>query len=87
MVSQTVKVTNEMGIHMRPANILVTAMTKYSSNIDIIYKEKKINGKSIMNVMAACITNGSEITVICDGTDENEMLKEAVSIIESGFGE
>lgn len=87
MVSKTVKITNEMGFHMRPANVFVTAMTKYVSDVEIIAGEKKINGKSIMNIMAACIKCGSEITVECNGPDENEMLQEAVAMIESGFGE
>ena len=87
MVSQTTKITNEMGFHMRPANVFVTEMTKYSSNINIITNDKKINGKSIMNLMAACIKYGSEITVECDGPDEKEMLNKAIEMIESGFGE
>ena len=87
MVSQTTKITNEMGFHMRPANVFVTEMTKYSSNINIITNDKKINGKSIMNIMAACIKYVSEITVECDGPDEKEMLNKAIEMIESGFGE
>ena len=87
MVSQNVKITDEMGFHMRPANVFVTAMSKYASNINIIANDKKINGKSIMNIMAACIKCSTEITVECDGPDEKEMLAEAISIIESGFGE
>ena len=87
MVSKLTKVTNEMGFHMRPANAFVTAMTKYASNINIIVGDKKINGKSIMNIMAACIKCGTEITVECDGADEQAMLDEAIALIESGFGE
>lgn len=87
MVSKTVKITNEAGFHMRPANVFVTAMTKYKSDIDIIFGDKKINGKSIMNIMAACIKCSSEITLECSGPDEAEMLDEAVTLIEDGFGE
>ena len=87
MVSKLTKVTNEMGFHMRPANVFVTAMTKYASNINIIVGDKKINGKSIMNIMAACIKGGTDITVECDGADEQAMLDEAIALIESGFGE
>lgn len=87
MVSKVTKVTNEMGFHMRPANVFVTAMTKYQSNINLIVDNKTVNGKSIMNIMAACIKCGTELTVECDGTDERAMLDEAVSLIESGFGE
>ena len=87
MVSKLTKVTYEMGFHMRPANVFVTAMTKYASNINIIVGDKKINGKSIMNIMAACIKCGTDITVECDGADEQAMLDEAIALIESGFGE
>lgn len=87
MVSKTITITNKMGFHMRPANVFVTAMSKYSSNVNILFNGNKINGKSVMNIIAACMKAGSEITVECDGTDETEMLNEAVGIIESGFGE
>lgn len=87
MVSKVVKITNEMGFHMRPANIFVTEMSKYKSDIDIIKEDERINGKSIMNIMASCIKCGCEITVECNGEDEQEMLGAAVKLIESGFGE
>lgn len=87
MVSEKFVIKNEMGMHMRPANIFVTAMTKYTSDIFIITNDKKVNGKSIMNIMAACIKCGNEITVECEGSDEKEMLAEAGQLIESGFGE
>lgn len=87
MVSKELKITNQMGFHMRPANLFVTAMTKYKSNVNIVFGGKRINGKSIMNIMAACIKCDSYITVECNGSDEEEMLAEATQLIESGFGE
>ena len=87
MVSKEFTIKNKMGFHMRPANVFVTEMTKYASSVNIIFNGKTINGKSIMNIMAACIKCGSAITVECDGADENEMLAEATELIESGFGE
>ena len=87
MVSKVVKVVNAEGLHMRPANTFVTEMSKFSSDVDIVFGGKRINGKSIMNIMAGCIKCGSEITVECSGADENEMLKKAEELITSGFGE
>lgn len=87
MVSKEFTIKNKMGFHMRPANVFVTEMTKYASSVNIIFNGKTINGKSIMNIMAACIKCGSTITVECDDADENEMLAEATELIESGFGE
>ena len=85
MVSKDTVVVDKMGLHMRPANKFISAMTKYKSDITIVFGDNKINGKSIMNIMAACIKYGSHITIICDGEDEQAMLDEAVSLIESGL--
>ena len=85
MVSKDTVVVDKMGLHMRPANNFIAAMTKYKSDITIDFGGNKINGKSIMNIMAACIKYGSHITIICDGEDEQEMLDEAVNLIESGL--
>ena len=85
MVSKDTKVVDKLGLHMRPANIFITAMTKYKSDITIVFDGNKINGKSIMNIMAACIKYDSPITIICDGEDEQAMLDEAVSLIENGL--
>ena len=85
MVSKDTRIVDKMGLHMRPANNFISAMVKYKSDITIVFNDKKINGKSIMNIMAACIKYDSPITIICDGEDEQAMLDEAVSLIENGL--
>ena len=85
MVSKETVVIDKMGLHMRPANNFISAMNKYKSDITIDFDGKIINGKSIMNIMAACIKYGSNITITCEGEDEQQMLDEAVKLIESGL--
>ena len=80
MVSKTVTIKNEQGLHMRPAGTLAKEMAKFSS-------DKKINAKSVMNIMAACIKGGTEITFECNGEDEQTACDKAVELVESGFGE
>ena len=87
MVSKDFTITNKMGMHMRPAQVFVGAMGKYASDITIKFNGREVNGKSIMMLMSACIKCGSEITVVCNGADEEAMLAEAASLIENGFGE
>lgn len=88
MVSKEFTIKNEMGIHMRPANLLVTAVTKHAStDVTIIFNNNRINGRSIMNIMAACIKKGSVITIECDGQHENEAMNEITELIENNFGE
>ncbi|MDD6807117.1 MAG: HPr family phosphocarrier protein [Oscillospiraceae bacterium] len=85
MVEKSTKIIDEQGLHMRPANNFVSAIVKYKSNITIIHNGNEINGRSIMNIMAACIKCGNEITIRCEGEDEEAMLNEAISLIEGGL--
>ncbi len=87
MVSKTVKIVNAQGLHMRPAGMFAKEMTKFNSDIFLDVQGKKINAKSVMHIIAACIKCGTELTVECSGEDEQEALNQAVSLIESGLGE
>lgn len=87
MVSKTVKVINPQGLHMRPAQLFVAEMAKYDSTVTILFGEKTINAKSIMNLMASCIKMGSEIEIQCEGSQESEALDAAVKLVESGLGD
>lgn len=87
MVSRTLKVVNPSGLHLRPAGVLSQTAMKFKSDITIVSGEKKIVAKSVLNVMAAGIKCGTEITLICDGEDEEEAMKTVSQAIESGLGE
>lgn len=87
MVSKETKIVNPMGMHMRPAGMFAQAMMKYDSDVTLVFGDKEVNAKSIMNLMAACIKCGSELEVRCTGPDEEAALAEAIRLIESGLGE
>ena len=87
MVSQTVTVKNPTGIHARPAATLAKVAAPFKSNIFLNTGAKKVQAKSVLNLMSAAIKCGTEITVECDGEDEAEALKAVVEAIESGLGE
>ena len=87
MVSQKVTITNASGLHARPASVLVQTAGKCRSKVEIVYGNKRIQAKSILNIMAAAIKSGSEIEVQCSGETEEEDLKTLVDLIESGLGE
>lgn len=68
----------ETGIHARPATLLVQTASKFSSDINLEYKEKSVNLKSIMGVMSLGVGQGSEVTISAEGSDEVEAI-EAIS--------
>lgn len=87
MVAKDVKIINEQGLHMRPAGEFAREMTKFHADVTLVYNGKRVNAKSAMLIIAACIKCGAELTVECSGADENEALAKAVELIEAGFGE
>lgn len=86
-MEKTYVVTDETGIHARPATVLVSEASKYESNIDIEYKGKKANLKSIMGVMSLGIMKGSEFKVSVEGSDSEEAAAAIEKVInEQGIG-
>ena len=59
MVSQKVVIKNPSGLHARPASVLMQAAGKCRSDVILVYGEKRIQAKSILNLMAAAIKSGS----------------------------
>ncbi len=72
---------------MRPATVFAGEMGKFKSKITLESGGHTVDGKSLMNIIAACIKCGAEVKIICEGEDEKAALDKAVSMIESGLGE
>ncbi len=87
MIKQNVVVKNPSGLHMRPAGVLVKIASQCKSDITIMEGDTSVNPKSILSLMAAAIKRGTEVTVICDGEEEEKDLKIIIEAIESGLGE
>lgn len=69
MVEKQFKVIAETGIHARPATLLVQTASRFESDIQLEYKGKKVNLKSIMGVMSLGVGQGADITITADGGD------------------
>ncbi len=70
MTNFTYVVTDEVGIHGRPAGVLVKKCSEYKSNITISCKGKSADAKRIMGVMSLGAKKGDTIEVSIDGADE-----------------
>lgn len=84
MVSKTFTIIDETGIHARPATILVSAASKFNSNITLEYNGKSVNMQSIMGVMSLGIPKGAAINVSAEGSDEEEALSVLEDTLKSG---
>ncbi len=87
MIKKTVKVVNKLGLHARPAALLVTTASKFKSQFFISKDSIRVNGKSIMGVMMLAAEMGTELILEVDGPDETEAIEEIIKMIASGFDE
>ena len=87
MVSQKVVVNLKFGLHARPAGTLTKLVQKYKSDVKMKTKEKIVNVKSIMGVLSAGVSCGTEVEFICSGPDEEEALSGIIAAVKSGLGE
>jgi len=74
MASKSFHVVAETGIHARPATLLVQTASKFTSEINLEYKGKSVNLKSIMGVMSLGVGQGADVTITVDGADEAEAM-------------
>ena len=87
MVSRTVKIENAEGLHMRPAGVVAQEMGKFVCDVTIVFGDKRINAKSLINIISACIKCGSEVTFECDGEDEAAAMAKIEELESQNFGE
>ncbi|MDD2523249.1 MAG: HPr family phosphocarrier protein [Endomicrobiia bacterium] len=87
MTEKKLKIVNKLGLHARPASLIVQTAMNFSSNISIIKDEYTIDGKSIMGIMMLAAGCGSELIVRIDGSDENNAMDKIEELFNNGFGE
>jgi phosphocarrier protein len=87
MVSRTVTVRNQLGMHARAAARFVHAASAFESHIRVGRGSRVMDGKSIMGVLLLAAARGSAITISADGADEVQALDALCQLVDSGFGE
>lgn len=83
MVEKKVYIKNEIGLHARAASKLLNDAVKYQSNIELIKGNKKYNAKSIISILSICAPKGTELTLRCEGEDEDIALEKLSDLIEN----
>lgn len=76
MVEQRIILPNPSGLHARPASILCAKARTHICKITLYAGSRIIDVKSILDVMAANLKQGSTLRLLCDGPDEEAALEE-----------
>ena len=87
MISRDVTITNNVGLHARPATFFIQKANSYRSSIWVEREDRRVNAKSLLGVLSMGIVKGTTITLIADGADEEEALEGLSVLINTGFNE
>ena len=74
MIQEHVTITNESGLHARPATLFTQLAAKFQSKITLANGAKQADAKSILTVLTLGATKGTELVVTVDGADEAEAM-------------
>src|SRR5258708_20473538 len=87
VVNKELIVQNKMGIHARPAAMIVRVTNKFKAEIFVEKDDEQVNGKSIMGLMMLAAGRGSKVKFIATGEDAVGMLAELEALFTRKFDE
>ncbi len=87
MIKQNVTIQNKLGLHTRAAAKLVDIAKKYESRIELVYRDRIVDCKSIMGVITLGVQKDNILEVIINGDDEQQALSDIEKLVNNKFGE
>ena len=83
--SFTLEVSNKMGIHARPAAMIVRIASRFEGDIWVEKEGEKVNAKSIMGIMMLAAAKGTPLTFHLNSSDSIIFQKEMTELFSSKF--
>lgn len=87
MNQATITITDPVGLHARPAAVVVRTAGQYKARIRIEHGEKKADARSIIQLLALGVRQGNSVTVIAEGADAPEALEAMLQVLANSQGD
>lgn len=84
MIEKEIEVKIANGLHARPVAQFVKIVNQFKSDVLLVKNERRIDAKSIFNLMSAAIREGDRLKIIVDGADENEAMQAIETFLQTG---
>ncbi len=85
MFVKEVVVQNQVGLHARPATFFIQKANEFKSSIWVEKDERRVNAKSLLGVLSLGITKGLAISIIAEGSDEEDAVNSLIALVSSDF--
>lgn len=87
VVERKVYLPNSLGLHARPAMLLVEMANRFMSEITLSRDVREVDCKNMIAVLTLGAEQGAEILIAADGDDAEEAVESLSCLVEIGFGE
>ncbi len=81
MTEKKITVTAPEGLHTRPAKAFTEAAKKYECDVTLCNGSKESPGRNLIKLMKLGIGCGTEVTLRCNGADEQKACEELAAFI------
>lgn len=81
MIKRSFILKDDMGLHARPAALLMMKLRKVLSTVKITCKGEQADGKDVMSIMALHTMAGDEVVFCVEGPDEEKAMREVESVL------
>jgi phosphocarrier protein HPr len=82
MPERKLTLTNEVGLHARPAAIFSRSASKFECEVVVVKDGTEANAKSVMSVLKLDVKKGDTITLRTEGDKAEQALSELAELIE-----
>ncbi|MDP9102534.1 MAG: HPr family phosphocarrier protein [Pseudomonadota bacterium] len=87
MLSRTVEVVNERGLHARASAKFVKLASTFDAEVKVSRDDTTVDAQSIMGLMMLAAGPGSTVEITAEGPDAEEALGALIQLIEDKFDE
>lgn len=87
MIERETEIVNRLGLHARAAAKLVHMAGGFQSRVTVVKDGEEVDAKSILGILLLAAGQGSQITIRCDGQDEEDALRAVTALIANRFDE
>ena len=81
----TLEVSNKMGVHARPAAMIVRIASRFEGEIWITKEDERVNAKSIMGIMMLAAAKGTILKFEASKPEIEKLKKEMTALFASKF--
>ncbi len=81
----TVTIVNPQGLHMRPAYLFAEMAARYTSRIEVVKDDMRIDGKSVLSILTLGAAQGTTVELVGTGPDACDAIETLANLVNLGF--